>query len=295
MKFKIITFRRKELGAIVTLHSYKGGTGKTSIAIGLAEALAASGKKICLMDLDFNAPTISLVYNLQGAPYFTNDYLNAASEVEQSIFKVETLLKKGDNLFVGPANMSTEAIRDISSKDRKWHMRALGRLLSTRETLLRNKKFDYIILDIGHGLSYPSINAIVCSNTVVLVNTPDQTQNVGTMKMLTELYNLFDKKTAMVINKSGRPERNLANEEASKIVEFENRFKVPVLGIIPCFCDVNKTGLAQSLSKPNHLFLKIITEIAFRYESFNSGRFLQRENVLDCNEEFMKKIYGFIR
>ena len=39
------------MGKIVAVHSYKGGTGKTSLSVNLAATLAKQGKKVCLFDL----------------------------------------------------------------------------------------------------------------------------------------------------------------------------------------------------------------------------------------------------
>jgi len=43
---------------IITVHSYKGGTGKTLISANLAMIFASRGKNVCLLDLDFRAPSL---------------------------------------------------------------------------------------------------------------------------------------------------------------------------------------------------------------------------------------------
>jgi MinD-like ATPase involved in chromosome partitioning or flagellar assembly len=39
------------MAKIVAVHSYKGGTGKTSMSVSLAATLAKGGKKVCVFDL----------------------------------------------------------------------------------------------------------------------------------------------------------------------------------------------------------------------------------------------------
>ena len=50
---------------IITLHSNRGGVGKTFIAINLAMAYAKLGKKVCLIDFDFRAPRLSAIFQFQ--------------------------------------------------------------------------------------------------------------------------------------------------------------------------------------------------------------------------------------
>jgi len=47
---------------IITVHSYKGGTGKTLLSVNLAAMFADRGKKTCLLDLDFRAPSLCVIF-----------------------------------------------------------------------------------------------------------------------------------------------------------------------------------------------------------------------------------------
>ena len=42
----------------IAIHSYKGGTGKTTMCANLGYLLAVRGYKVCLIDLDFRAPSL---------------------------------------------------------------------------------------------------------------------------------------------------------------------------------------------------------------------------------------------
>lgn len=117
---------------IITLHSYKGGTGKTLLSVNLATIFADMGKKVCLLDLDLRAPSLSSAFDNENN-HWVNDYLNKACKVENILFDCTPSYVKSGQLFVGLADPSTESIRDMSSNDRKWEMEALGRLLSLKE------------------------------------------------------------------------------------------------------------------------------------------------------------------
>jgi len=254
------------LGKIVAVHSYKGGTGKTLLSVNLAATFAEHGKKICLFDLDFRAPSLATILKIEKAEHWLNDYLNGMCEIDKVLIDLSDRVHNGGKLFVGLANPATEAIRDMSAKDRKWEMRALGRLLALRTSLLNDKGLDYLILDTSPGLQYSSINAIVIADLVLVATTFDRSDVDGTKRMLRELYDLFEKKTEVILNKvldvSSRAGKDAVQTKLKDI------YQVPLLGVIPCFCDVLKAegGVIFAQEKPDHPFARILDEMANRID-----------------------------
>jgi MinD-like ATPase involved in chromosome partitioning or flagellar assembly len=255
------------MSKIIAVHSYKGGTGKTSMSVNLAATFAKNGKKVCIFDMDFRAPSLFAILKTQNVEFWFNDYLNSTCEIQKALIDMSPRIAGNGKFYASLANPATEAIRDMSSKDRKWEMRALGRLLSLRETLLRDKKFDYLIFDTSPGLQYSSINAIVAADFVVVATTGDRSDVDGTKRMLAELYNLFEKKTGLVLNKVLDPSL------ASRKIEMQNKIKedyqVPLLGTVPCFCEILRAegNYIFVQDKPDHPFTKLVAEMAKRIEN----------------------------
>ncbi|MGB9756213.1 MAG: MinD/ParA family ATP-binding protein [Candidatus Bathyarchaeales archaeon] len=256
------------LGKIIAVHSYKGGTGKTLLSLNLAATFIKRGKKVCLLDLDFRAPSLSTILKIDKAEGWLNDYLNGTCGIEKVLINLSDKFQNKGEFFVGLANPATEAIREISAKDRKWEMRALGRLLALRNSLLNDKGFDYLIFDTSPGLQYSSINAIVGADLVIVATTLDRSDIDGTRRILGELYDLFEKKTEIVLNKalldvSSKAKRD---EVQAKIQEMYN---APLLGVIPCFCDVLRAegNIIFVQEKPEHPLTKILDEIADKIDN----------------------------
>ena len=132
--------------------------------------------------------------------------------------------------------------------------------------MLKEKDFDYIVFDTSPGLQYSSINAIVAADLVVVATTGDRSDVNGTSRMLRELYNLFEKKTGVVINKVLDANLNSKKEELNR--RAKDVYQVPLLGLVPCFCEVLKAqgNLIFVQDKPKHPFTKIMDEIATRIE-----------------------------
>jgi MinD-like ATPase involved in chromosome partitioning or flagellar assembly len=115
-------------------------------------------------------------------------------------------------------------------------------------------------------LQYSSINAIVTADFVIVATTSDRSDVDGTKRMLRELYNLFEKKTGLVINKV------LDAASISKRQEMDKKvrevYQVPMLGLVPCFCDILRAegGLIFVRDKLDHPFTKIVDEMARKIE-----------------------------
>jgi septum site-determining protein MinD len=258
------------MGKIIAVHSYKGGTGKTSLSVNLAATYARMGKKVCIMDLDFRAPSLHAIFKKQNLNYWLNDYLNGVCEINKVLVDVTKDHGNGGKLFVALANPSTEAIRDMTAKDRKWEMKALGRLLSLRSSLLNEMGLDYIICDTSPGLQYSSINAIVTADVVLVVTSLDASDINGSQRMTSELYDLFEKKTGILVNKV-IAEYLSSDKEQKKFNKYiKNIHTLPVLATIPCFCEVLRAAgdFIFTEERPEHPFTETIEELATKVEKF---------------------------
>ncbi len=255
------------MGKIIAVHSYKGGTGKTLLSVNLAATMARQGHRVALFDLDFRAPSLATILKIEKSEYWLNDYLNGTCEIDKVLINLTENLHSPGDLYAGLANPMTEAIRDMTAKDRKWEMRALGRLLALRTSLINDKHFDYIVFDTSPGLQYSSINAIVSADVVVVATTFDRSDVEGTQRMLHELYDLFEKKTELVLNKvfdvSSLSEKERLRERV------KDAYHVPLLAAIPCYCDILKAGgsIIFASEKPDHPFTKILDGMAKEIDS----------------------------
>jgi len=258
------------LGRIIAVHSYKGGTGKSLLTVNIAAAYANRGKKVCVLDLDFRAPSLQSIFRQESSEYWLNDYLNGACEINKVLIDYTPQCKCDGTMFVGLANPATEALRDMSAKDRKWEMRALGRLLSLKNTLLNDMELDYLLFDTSPGLQYSSINAIVSADVVLVVSTIDASDIAGTRRMTHELYDLFEKKTGILMNKVPIEFLSSDAEREGAYRRFESMHTLPVLMVIPCFCDVLRAGGSKIFVRDErgHPFARCVEEIAAKVEKF---------------------------
>ncbi|QEK38008.1 ParA family protein [Candidatus Cytomitobacter indipagum] len=139
---------------IIAISNQKGGVGKTTTCVNLSAALAISGKKILLIDVDAqgNATTaLGLEKNEQINSY---DFINrdCSDYIQTNI----------NNLFCIPSSNNLSALDvELSSKDQREYF------LSNQINKIKND-FDYIFIDCPPSLSMITINVFVASDSILI-------------------------------------------------------------------------------------------------------------------------------
>ena len=66
------------MGKIVSIHSFRGGTGKSNLTANLASQIALTGKKVGVVDTDIQSPGIHVLFGLDERKMgrTLTDYLN---------------------------------------------------------------------------------------------------------------------------------------------------------------------------------------------------------------------------
>jgi len=194
--------------------------------------------------------------------FWVNDFLDGKCKHSDILFDVSKVTKSKGRLFVALANPSMEAIRGAITKDRKWEMGALRRLLMLNEHLLEKMAMDYIIFDTNPGLSYASINSVAASDLVLVITTWDASDLAGAQGMVNDLYSMLEKRAIVLMNKI--PEQMLIDKAMRNrlIDQFKKAFKLPVIGLLPCNCEImrQERSTIMALEKPKHSFSQGLVE-----------------------------------
>jgi len=250
-------------------HSYKGGTGKTFLSTNLAVLYAQRGKTVCLLDFDFRAPSINAFFNFEKAEFTLNEVLDGDCQIGEAIVNTTEDISQPGRLYVGFADPSTEAISAITAKERKWQMKALRVINTSKQALSEKFKIDYLIFDTSPGFQYSSVNALLSSDVDLIVTTPDKSDINGTKELIEGVYEPLQQKTGIIINKvpTGIPAGDIDPKTMEK---FSSIYKYSVIEMMPCSCDVLILSGESIfvLKTSDHPLAKKLASVAEKLEGF---------------------------
>jgi chromosome partitioning protein len=283
----------------IAFHSYKGGTGKSTISANISVLLVQRGYNVLLLDMDVYAPTLQTYFS-QEPNYWINNFLFNTAEFENVIYDLTRLIRNFPNsqnpqqklgkLFVSFSNSSKEEITKLDGTLRQdaSKLELLRKFIMIKEEMAYENDIDYIIIDTSPGIRYWSINSLAIADLILLSLKMDSIDIEGTKKMANEIYSAFTKlgtKSVLLFNRAAgyclppnliqetsyAPEANYANvlaEQSTITDRFKKDVDMEIIGNIPCYCDIqfdNKEFLTV-LKHPYHPFTHLLNNLVDKIE-----------------------------
>jgi flagellar biosynthesis protein FlhG len=151
----------KSLGPRLTaIGSGKGGTGKTFIAVALAQAFADLGERVLLCDADLGLANASVQLGLASGGDLLG-LLAGRIVLDDAVARVETNSHAGFDLLSAPAGSGALVDADAETAER------LAALLK------RAPGYDRVLIDLGAGVGAATMTLAAHADDTLVVTTPD--------------------------------------------------------------------------------------------------------------------------
>lgn len=252
------------MSQIISIHSFRGGTGKSNLTANLAVAVAQQGKRVAIVDTDIQSPGIHVILGLDEDDfrYSLNDYLWGNCPLEKTAHDVTGLLKDGEGeqaslpgtVHLVPSSLKAGEIAKILREGFD-----VGLLNDGFQDLIEAMNLDFLFIDTHPGLNEETLLSIAISDAMVVILRPDCQDFLGTAVTLEVAQKLDVPQLKLLVNKAPN-----AFEREQLMQQVSDRYGVPVGGLF--YENDEMLQLASSgvfcLHYPDHPFSQEVQNVA---------------------------------
>lgn len=253
------------MGKIISIHSFRGGTGKSNSTANIASQVALQGKRVGILDTDIQSPGIHVLFgfNEQTIGHTMNEYLRGECRIEEVAHKISDMPAnaargmqklKETELYLFPSSIKGSEISRFLKEGYDPN-----KLNDGMHDLIENLNLDYLFIDTHPGLNEETLLSISISDILILLMRPDQQDFQGTAVTVDIAKLLFVDHLYLLVNKA-LPKYDFAQIEE----DVQAIFRTPVVGVLPLSEEMVDLGSSDlfSLAFPNHAWSTGIVKVA---------------------------------
>jgi len=243
---------------IISVHSFRGGTGKSNLTANVATLLALEGKRVGVIDTDIQSPGIHILFGLRGDNITAslNDYLWRGRDIKDTAQDVTDNLgtKIPGKIFLIPSSIRPGEITRVLREGYDAQRLAQG-----FRQLVDDLKLDALLIDTHPGLNEETLLSLVISHSLAIVMRPDQQDYEGTAVTVKIARELKVPNMLIVVNKA--PPQLDAKAIQAKV---ESAYHCDVAAVLPHsdeMMNLASDGIF-SVRYPNHAITKLYKSVA---------------------------------
>lgn len=188
------------MSQIISVHSYRGGTGKSNTTANLAALLGCDGRRVGVVDTDIQSPGIHILFGLSenNVHHSLNDYLWGHCHIKETAHDVTDRLGPSvpGKVFLIPSSMKAG---DIARVLREGY--DVGVLRDGLHELISALELDVLMIDTHPGINEETLLSIAISDALVIVLRPDQQDYQGTSVTVEVARKLDVPRLMLIVNK----------------------------------------------------------------------------------------------
>ena len=230
------------MGAVVAIHSFRGGTGKSNLTANLAYCCASTGARVGVVDTDIQSPGIHVLFGLGDSPmkYCLNDYLKGECSIKEPVYDVSGRLGLASGrINLMPSRLNAQAI--VAMLKEGFDVQRLSTALSD---LTRELRLDILLVDTHPGIEEDTLLSIAMCDILIVILRPDEQDYLGTAVTFEIAKRMEVPRTFLIANRVP-PDLDLEQFKT----KLEQTYRVPILGVLPF-----SYGLMMAQSKQVYCF-----------------------------------------
>jgi len=188
------------MSKIISVHSFRGGTGKSNTTANVATVLASRGMRVGVIDTDIQSPGIHVLFNLneEDMRHSLNDYLWGKCQIEECAHDVTSKLS---NEITGAVFLIPSSIKpgEIARVLREGY--DVGLLNDGFHDVVEALKLDVLMIDTHPGLNEETLLSIAISDALAIIMRPDSQDYQGTSVTVEVARKLDVPRMVLIVNK----------------------------------------------------------------------------------------------
>ncbi|HPG30496.1 MAG TPA: MinD/ParA family protein [bacterium] len=245
------------MSKIISVHSFRGGAGKSNTTANLASLCAVRGLKAGVVDTDIQSPGIHVPFGLkkEDIKYSLNDFLWGACEIKQASYNLTKQLGiySGGEAHLIPSSIKIDDITRVIHDGYDVNMLNEG-----FKNAIKDLNLDVLFIDTHPGLNDDTLLSIALSDALLILLRPDYQDYQGTDITVEIAKQLEVPQLELIVNKT--PVQYDFEKIKSNV---ESAYNCSVAAVIPHSDDL--MALASkgifSLQNPDHQLTKIYESI----------------------------------
>ena len=215
------------MARVISVHSYRGGTGKSNTVANCAALMAAQGLRVCVVDTDIPSPGIHVLFGIQEDQmgYTLNDFLWGKCDIRQAARDVSPNLgvPVHGQLFLVPSSVQASEIARIVREGYDVNLLNEG-----FNALLDDLQLDVLLIDTHPGLNEETLLSVAVSDVLLIILRPDQQDFQGTSVTVEIARRLDVPRLYLLINKLPA-----VYDRATVKQRVEELYEADVAGVLP--------------------------------------------------------------
>jgi len=248
------------VATIVSVHSFRGGTGKSNTTANLSAIVAARGLRVGVIDADIQSPGIHVLFGLAGETGLAslNDFLWHGRPIQDVALDVTDRVggTDGGRLYLIPSSMEPGEITRVLREGYDAQ-----RLTQGMRELVDQLDLDVLFIDTHPGLNEETLLSLVISDVLLIIMRPDRQDFEGTGITARVAKELEVPRISIIVNKTPTDfDRESVAERVRKTYDCD------VAAVLPHSDDLMRLGSEGvfCLRNPDHELTALYRELADR-------------------------------